>query len=322
MHAMLPLLQQTDFPALQRGQLSTLQINLGYVCNQACFHCHVNAGPNRTETISRATVDAIFGFIEQAQQQQLGLTTLDITGGAPELSPFFREIVTHARAQQLAVIDRCNLTVLLEPAQQDTIAFLADNQVEVIASLPCYLENNVDAQRGNGVFQDSITALQKLNAAGYGKADSGLLLKLVYNPQGINLPPPQNELEADYKRELKTRYNVEFSQLLTITNMPIARFGSTLVSKGLFQQYMQTLKDTYATHNLQQVMCRSLISVDYQGYLYDCDFNQMLHIPYAGKRQHISELDINKVKGEKIAVADHCYGCTAGQGSSCGGAIS
>ncbi|HEX7027320.1 MAG TPA: arsenosugar biosynthesis radical SAM (seleno)protein ArsS [Gammaproteobacteria bacterium] len=318
MHAMLPLLQHTDFPQIRRGRLETLQVNLGYKCNQSCFHCHVNAGPNRTEMMSRETLDTVLTFLETAQ-----IDTLDITGGAPELHPDFRELVVQARQSGVRVMDRCNLTVLNQPGQEGTAAFLAEHQVEIVASLPCYLENNVNAQRGDGVFQSSLVALHKLNELGYGTAGSGLLLNLVYNPVGAHLPPAQEQLETDYKRELKTRYNVEFNNLFTITNMPIARFGSTLVSKGGFEEYMQLLKSAYRKENLHNVMCRSLISVDYQGYVYDCDFNQMLKIPFGGKRgkTHLRDLMNTDLKNQPIAIADHCYGCTAGQGSSCGGAL-
>ena len=319
MHAMLPLLTKTDFPTLRRGILDTLQINLGYRCNQACFHCHVNAGPNRTEMMSEETLDTVFKFIRANTP-----STLDITGGAPELHPKFRDLIRQAKALKLNVMDRCNLTVLEEPGQEDTADFLAKHKIEIVASLPCYLEDNVDSQRGDGVFQSSIRALQQLNQLGYGKTDSGLILNLVYNPVGPYLPPAQTSLENDYKRELYERHNIVFNRLLTITNMPIARFGSTLVSEGKFANYMQLLKDAYRPENLDNVMCRHLLSVDYQGYVYDCDFNQMLKIPFgasAKQRTHLQELIDQNLTAKPIAVADHCYGCSAGQGSSCGGAL-
>lgn len=319
MHAMLPLLQHTDFPPLRRGRLETLQVNLGYKCNQACFHCHVNAGPTRTEMMSRENLESVLAFLATKS-----VAALDITGGAPELHPDFRELVVRAGELGLRVMDRCNLTVLNEPGQEHTPAFLAEQRVEIVASLPCYLESNVNAQRGEGVFQSSLAALRKLNALGYGRDGSGLTLNLVYNPVGAHLPPAQEPLEADYKRELKSRYDVEFNSLFTITNMPIARFGSTLVSKGRFEAYMLLLKNAYRRENLRNVMCRTLISVDYQGYVYDCDFNQMLKIPFGGgdkPRTHLRDLIDARLEERAIAVADHCYGCTAGQGSSCGGAL-
>ncbi|MDT8405103.1 arsenosugar biosynthesis radical SAM (seleno)protein ArsS [Sulfuriflexus sp.] len=318
MHATLPLLQESDFPALTRDGLTTLQVNLGYRCNQACLHCHVNAGPTRKEVMQRETVDEILRFLQTNQ-----LETLDITGGAPELNPHFRYLVEQARALGLHVIDRCNLTILQEPEQEDLAAFLAHHEVEIIASLPCYQEENVNSQRGDGVYASSIAALHQLNSLGYGKADSGLFLNLVYNPTGPFLPPPQAQLEADYKREL-AKQGIGFNHLFTITNLPIQRFGSTLISRGQFAGYMQLLKAAHQDTNLQQVMCRTLINIDWQGYVYDCDFNQMLNLPLtdAGHpRPHIRDMIANALQGRPIAIADHCYGCSAGQGSSCGGAL-
>ncbi len=319
-----PMLLVSDFPEIRRAELQTLQINLGYKCNLSCTHCHVAAGPNRTELMECQTVDTILAFID-AQNIQ----TLDLTGGAPEMNPEFCYLVTEARKRNVTVIDRCNLTILLEPGYEHMAEFLADNKVEVVASMPCYNEENVDKQRGKGVYDGSIEALQRLNSKGYGKADSELLLNLVYNPGGPFLPPPQQQLELDYKRELFDRFGIEFNQLFTITNMPISRFGSVLLSKGEFNNYMDLLKSSYSEENLQSVMCRSLISIDWQGYVYDCDFNQMLEMPLvssipnkiASDRVHISELLDKNLNGEPIVVANHCYGCTAGQGSSCGGAL-
>ena len=319
MHATLPLLQQTDFPSLTRTSLATLQVNLGYRCNQSCLHCHVNAGPNRTEIMERQTIDAVIAFIDGT-----ALRVLDLTGGAPELNPHFRYLVRAARSRGLEVIDRCNLTVLLEPGQHGTAGFLAENRVKVVASLPCYSEENVDAQRGEGSFGKSLEALRQLNDLGYGRPGSGRELDLVYNPQGPVLPPPQQSLEQDYKRRLAQDFGIVFNGLLTIANMPIKRFGSTLVSRGEFDSYMQLLRDAHQDANLDAVMCRSLISVDWQGHVYDCDFNQMLDLPMAGDRQgkiHISDLAGADLAGRPITVADHCYACTAGQGSSCGGAL-
>jgi radical SAM/Cys-rich protein len=297
----------------------TLQVNLGYRCNQQCLHCHVNASPKRRESMDRATVDEVLAFLARS-----GVETLDLTGGAPELNPHFRDLVREARQVGVHVMDRCNLTILSEPGQEDLAEFLAGHRVEVVASLPCYLEENVDGQRGAGVFQGSIQGLRRLNALGYGDPESGLLLNLVYNPVGPYLPPAQCALEADYRRELEARYGVRFSRLLTLANMPIQRFGSTLVSRGEFEGYMALLRGAHQDANLERVMCRSLVSVDWQGYVYDCDFNQMLGIPLrldARPRVHLRDLLGRDLEGLPIAVADHCYGCTAGQGSSCGGAL-
>ena len=319
MHATLPLLKETDFPPIQRRQLETLQVNLGYVCNQQCLHCHVNAGPKRKESMSRENIEQLLAFMDRSALKQL-----DLTGGAPELNPHFRYLVEQAGKRKVHVIDRCNLSVLQEPGQETLAAFLAKNRVEIVASLPCYMKDNVDAQRGKGVYDASMAGLKKLNALGYGQAGSGLLLKLMYNPSGPFLPPPQHQLEEDYKRELKQRFGIEFNSLLTLTNMPIQRFGSMLISKGEFDEYMHLLKTAYHRDNLQTVMCRELISVDWQGYVYDCDFNQMLDLPLQAaneSRLHLRELNQDALTGLPIVVADHCYGCTAGQGSSCGGAL-
>ncbi len=319
MRATLPLIQTTDFPAIRRRRVDTLQVNLGYKCNQSCLHCHVNAGPTRTEQMTRETVQTVLDHL-----RVFGVPTLDITGGAPELNPQFRRLVAEARALGVHVLDRCNLTILEEPGQEDLAEFLAAQRVEVIASLPCYLEENVDRQRGSGVFDKSIRALRRLNALGYGRGDSGLVLNLVYNPQGASLPPPQCNLEADYRRELGARYGVVFDKLLTLANMPIQRFGSTLISKGQFNDYMRLLRASHRDENLETVMCRSLLSVDWQGYLYDCDFNQMLGLPLrvnGTPRLHLAELSGVDLDGNPIVVMEHCYGCTAGQGSSCGGAL-
>jgi len=319
MRATLPRLETSDFPAIRRGRVETLQVNVGYKCNQTCVHCHVNAGPTRTEMMDRETVSEVIAYIKEA-----GIRTVDITGGAPELNPHFRALVLAARNLGAHVIDRCNLTVLEQPGQEETAGFLAAHSVEVVASLPCYLEENVDAQRGKGVFDGSIRALGKLNALGYGRPGSGLALNLVYNPQGPSLPPPQARLEPDYHRHLEERYGVVFNRLYVLTNMPIQRFGSTLISKGQFEPYMELLKNSYQPQNLEAVMCRSLISVDWRGYVYDCDFNQMLGLPLAWKgrpRTHLRDLARADLAGNPIVVKDHCYGCTAGQGSSCGGAL-
>jgi len=318
-HATRPLLLDTDFPAIRRDSLETLQVNLGYTCNQSCLHCHVNAGPKRKEQMSRENIDNVLRFLANTN-----IRRLDLTGGAPELNEHFRYLVSEARKHHVHVIDRCNLTILNEPGQEDLADFLAANQVEVVASLPCYLQENVDSQRGQGVYQGSIAALQRLNQLGYGKQDSGLLLNLMYNPTGTALPPEQVALEQDYKQQLGQHFGIVFNRLYTLTNMPIMRFGSTLISRGQFNSYMQMLKQAHQQSNLGTVMCRSLISIDWQGYVYDCDFNQMLGMPLLfGDRMkaHINELDMAALENNPIHVAEHCYGCTAGGGSSCGGAL-
>lgn len=318
MRETLPLLLQTDFPPLRRDRLETLQANLGYRCNQSCLHCHVAASPQRTEAMDWPTMQLLLDF---AAEQ--GVTTLDLTGGAPELNPHFRRLVAVARAQSLHVIDRCNLTILGEPGQEDLADFLATQQVEVVASLPCYLEENVNRQRGDGVFAASLTGLRRLNALGYGRPDSGLTLNLVYNPGGPSLPPEQQPLEAAYQEQLATRYDIVFNHLFALANMPIKRFGSTLLSHDEFAGYMALLKGAHRADNLPGVMCRTLLSVDWQGNVYDCDFNQMLGLPLGGRGGpvHLSALREHDFAGQPIRTADHCYGCTAGQGSSCGGAL-
>lgn len=317
MHAVLPLLQVTRFPALQRGKLDTLQVNLGYQCNQSCLHCHVNAGPSRKEMMDGETLELVLKVLVARR-----IGTLDLTGGSPELHRKFRDLVGRASALGVHVIDRCNLTVLFEAGQDNLAGFLASHKVEVVASLPCYLAENVDRQRGEGVFDKSIAALLQLNVLGYGRVESGLTLNLVYNPQGPSLPPDQVALQADYKRELFKHYGIVFNQLFVITNMPIQRFGSTLISRGQFNDYMLLLKENFSAANAASVMCRNLVSVDWQGYLYDCDFNQQLGLALPGEgRPHLRDLLQTDLQGNLIRVADHCYGCTAGQGSSCGGAL-
>lgn len=313
------LLIAREFPALKRQRLDILQVNLGYRCNLSCTHCHVNAGPRRTEMMGEEGIELVLQAIKR-----LGIKTLDLTGGAPELHPQFRLLVSEARQLGCEVIDRCNLTILQEPEQEDLAEFLANQGVIVVASLPCYTQDNVDKQRGKGVFDGSIQALRTLNQLGYGLPDTQLKLNLVYNPGGAFLPPAQQKLQADYKQRLAADWGVQFNELYTITNMPIARFGSQLISKGEFANYMQLLIDNYQPQNLTTVMCRNTISVDWQGYLYDCDFNQMLEMGLhnaAGEKRHLRELMNTDLAGEDIQVAGHCFGCTAGQGSSCGGAL-
>ena len=314
----LPLLDKISFPAIHRVKLYTLQVNVGYRCNQSCFHCHVNAGPNRTEEMTGDVADIVLEFLERRQ-----IGTLDITGGAPELNAHFRNLVRGARALGVKVMDRCNLTILEQPGQEDLAEFLAAHTVEVVASMPCYLEGNVERQRGKGVFDGSIRGLKKLNALGYGR-DHGLILNLVYNPQGPSLPPSQISLEADYKRVLGENYGIVFNKLFVLANMPIQRFGSTLITNGEFEGYLDLLQHAHLDANLDGVMCRNLISIDWRGFVYDCDFNQMLDLsmPFGGKEHvHLSDLLDTEIEGNPIRVAGHCYGCTAGQGSSCGGAL-
>ena len=307
------------FPAVTRDVLSTVQVNLGYRCNQACHHCHVDAGPNRTEMMDAETMELVYDFVVAKD-----IKRVDLTGGAPEMHPLFRSLVTRLRQQGVEVIDRCNLTILEQPEQHDLAAFLANFQVKIVASMPCHGERLVDLQRGKGVFEQSIRGLQRLNALGYGKPDTGLALDLVHNPVGASLPPPQGPLEADYKRELYTNYGVVFNQLLTITNMPIARFRHALIRDHGFEQYMQLLTSSFEASNLDHLMCRTLISVDWQGYVYDCDFNQLLDLPLGSSHQkvHLRELFSRDLGDTPVRVASHCFGCTAGQGSSCGGALS
>lgn len=323
------LLAHTDFPSIHRGSVKTLQVNLGYLCNLSCVHCHVNAGPHRTELMSREVIDLVLDVIKKRS-----ISTLDLTGGAPELNPHFRYLVKAARALDVEVIDRCNLTILQEEGQETLAQFLADQEVVVTASLPCYEEENVSAQRGKGVYERSIDALKQLNALGYGVKDN-LPLNLVYNPVGPNLPPPQVALQADYKKQLHQQHGIVFNELFTITNMPISRFGAVLLSNGGYEDYMSLLKRNYSAANLDTVMCKDLVSVDWQGNIYDCDFNQMLAFDmqlsastlaqdtssHANKPPHISRLLEDDLQGQPIAIGEHCYGCTAGQGSSCGGAL-
>ncbi len=317
MHATLPLLERTEFPPLRRNALDILQVNLGYRCNQSCVHCHVNAGPNRTEMMDRDTLRLIPKVLAARR-----IPTLDLTGGAPELHEGFQDLVRAATAQSVKVIDRCNLTILFEPGQEGLAEFLAEQKVEIVASLPCYSPANVDGQRGQGVFNKSIAALRKLNSLGYGRDGGGLILNLVYNPLDPSLPPEQGALQDSYKRELSEHFGIVFNQLFVLANMPIKRFGSTLISRGQFDDYMRLLKDNFAAANLANVMCRNLVSVDWQGYLYDCDFNQQLGLSLAGEgRPHLRDLLGEDIAERRIRVSGHCYGCTAGQGSSCGGAL-
>ena len=295
-----------------------MQINLGYLCNQACLHCHVNAGPTRKEQMTLDTIEEIVQLIDNVKPKMV-----DLTGGAPELNVHFKYLVTQITKRRISIIDRCNLTILSEPGQEDLTQFLSKHKVIVTASLPCYSEENVNSQRGDGVFERSIDGLRQLNGAGYGKGNPDLQLHLVYNPIGASLPPPQKTLEKEYKQHLSENYDVSFDSLLTITNMPIKRFGSTLISRGEFESYLQLLESSYQEKNLESVMCKTLLSIDWEGYVYDCDFNQMLGLPFgdAEKKIHVRDLKMGELDGNPIAVRDHCFGCTAGNGSSCSGAM-
>jgi len=310
----------SDFPALRRAHVQTLQVNLGYLCNQSCQHCHVGAGPRRRELMDLATMQDLLVLLKRGCFE-----VLDLTGGAPELNPHFRYLVEEASRMGVEVIDRCNLTVLFEPGQESLAQFLAEKRVHLVSSLPCYLRKNVDNQRGQGVYDKSIQALQLLNGLGYGLEESGLQLDLVFNPTGPVLPPDQAALERDYKKRLLREHGIRFNRLLTLANMPIRRFGSQLLSKGVLDDYLSLLKSAHRVENLETVMCRNLLSVDWQGRLYDCDFNQMLDMPLhlpGRKPLHVRDLCLEELEGAPIQVGDHCYGCTAGQGSSCGGALS
>ena len=304
---------------LRRAAPTTLQVNVGKRCNQACHHCHVDAGPKRTEVMTDTVAERIVTLLEGHTSIEL----LDVTGGAPELAPCFRMLVSHARRLGRRVIDRCNLTVLLEPGHEDLASFLAAHGVEIVASLPCYGPENVDAQRGPGVFERSIRVLRVLNGLGYGTPGSPLRLDLVYNPVGAHLPPPQEQLEADYRSQLSHRFGITFHRLLTITNMPINRFADQLARWGAAERYMALLVNHFNPATVDGLMCRTLVSVGYDGRLYDCDFNQMLELPlgWHGARTVWDLDDVTALDGATVATGSHCFGCTAGAGSSCGGAL-
>jgi radical SAM/Cys-rich protein len=302
----------------RRTRVTTLQVNLGRRCNQACHHCHVEAGPGRKESMDLRTVEAVLGLLERSPS----VDTLDVTGGAPELNPHFRRVVAGARALGCRVIDRCNLTVLFEPGQEDTADFLAEQGASVVASLPCYTRENVEKQRGRHVFDRSIEALQRLNRLGYAAPGSDLELDLVYNPLGPVLPPDQAELEATYREQLDRHFGVRFDRLLTLTNMPIKRFADSLARAGQDRAYLALLVNHFSPETVESLMCRSLVSVGYRGDLFDCDFNQMLEIPLGGSARTVWEIDsLDSLEGERIETSSHCFGCTAGAGSSCTGAL-
>jgi radical SAM/Cys-rich protein len=304
---------------LRRRAVDVLQVNMGRYCNLACIHCHVESGPTRKEMMSRENVEAILGFLSRTE-----IPTLDVTGGAPELHPDFDYLVVAARRLGRHVMDRCNLTVIFEPGKEYLPEFFKDQGIELVCSLPCYSEENVDKQRGKGTFDASIRALQLLNQIGYGQADSGLILSLVYNPVGPHLPPPQAKLEQDYKRILAEQFGIVFNRLYCLTNMPITRYATHLKLRGEYQRYVELLETNFNAATLDQVMCRNLISVGWDGMIYDCDFNQMLDLPMTdddGKALNILSLSIDQVLHRLIRVGNHCYACTAGAGSSCGGAL-
>ncbi len=306
---------------LRRDTITTLQINVGKLCNQACHHCHVEAGPKRKEIMQRRVAERVLELLAVSPTVQM----VDITGGAPELCPHFRLLARESRRIGRQVIDRCNLTVLFEPGQEDLAEFLATNGIEITASLPCYGPENVDQQRGRGVFDKSIAALQKLNALGYGQISSALRLNLVYNPVGAFLPPPADKLEGDYKRVLRAQFGIEFNRLFTITNMPIKRFATFLLQTGNYESYMGLLVNHFNPATVAGLMCRSLVSIGWEGTLYDCDFNQMLEIEAGAAENGLRTIwDITtfgELAGRRIATGSHCFGCTAGAGSSCGGAL-
>lgn len=309
-------LGQADLFPLQATGITVFQINVGKLCNQTCGHCHVDAGPDRLEHMTRETAEQCLRVLADTE-----IPTVDITGGAPELNQNFRWLVEQARHLGRHVIDRCNLTVLLVPSQSDLAEFLARHQVEVIASLPYFRARQTDAQRGEGVFERSIEGLQRLNRLGYGKTGSGLQLNLVYNPVGAFLPPKQEAIEAQFRKELLGRHGVEFNRLYTITNMPISRFLEFLLESGNYEGYMERLANAFNPAAAAGVMCRYTISVGWDGVLYDCDFNQMLDLPLRESPAHIRNFDLARLQHREIATSNHCYGCTAGAGSSCGGAV-
>ncbi len=311
-------LARSGLPSLRRDKVTTLQLNITKRCNLACHHCHVGSGPKRSEAADRSTAERVVELLADNPQVEL----LDLTGGAPELSAHFRFLVMEARLLGRRVIDRCNLTILFEPGQEETAEFLAAHGVEVVASLPCYTRETVERQRGRGVFSKSIEGLQRLNRLGYGLAGSPLLLDLVYNPIGAFLPPSQAELEARFRTELRELFGIEFHRLLTIANMPIQRFARDLARQGKYAEYMSLLVNHFNPDTLPELMCRGLLSVGYDGRLYDCDFNQALELDIPGRAKTIWDaVDLRELEGQPIATAEHCFGCTAGPGSSCGGAL-
>ena len=309
---------RNDLSPLRARTLHTLQVNVGKLCNQVCHHCHVDAGPQRTEVMTKKTMDLIIGVLAATP----AITTIDITGGAPEMNPHFEYFVQECRTLGRTILDRCNLTVFFVKGKDHLPRFLADHGVEIIASLPCYEEDNVDTQRGKGVFDRSMAALQQLNALGYGQKESGLILNLVYNPLGPFLPPPQATLEADFHEELGSRFGIRFNRLFTITNMPISRFLDELAESGQLEDYYTLLVNSFNPAAVEGLMCRSLLSVGWDGQLYDCDFNQMLDLPlHSQSPQHIEDFSWKLLHNRLVTINSHCFGCTAGSGSSCGGTL-
>ena len=312
-----PLLSYSDFPKIERSRIDTLQVNLGYLCNLSCTHCHVNAGPTRTELMSRSTMNSVIEALKKTE-----VSVIDMTGGSPEMNPDFKYLVDAADELGVEIWDRCNPTILVEPGYEDLPAYFKQRRIKVIASLPCYSQQNVDGQRGSGVFERSIQGLKALNTLGYGHKDSGLIVDLVYNPDEPVLPPDQATLELEYKEKLFTEHQIVFNQLYVLANMPINRFGARLLARNQFDQYVTLLEDSYREANLSKVMCRSLVSVDHEGFIFDCDFNQMmgLNTMNGNTRMHIRDLSVKSTPRE-IRIGEHCYACTAGQGSSCGGSL-
>lgn len=310
-------LEQAGMAPLNATGMTVFQINVGKLCNQTCRHCHVDAGPDRTERMSRETAELCIAALANTD-----IPTMDITGGAPELNPNFRWLVEQARALGRHVMDRCNLSVLLIPSQSDLAEFLAHHRVEVVASLPYYRASQTDAQRGEGIFEKSIEGLRLLNRLGYGREGSGLLLNLVHNPVGAFLPPKQEAIERQFRKELRSKHGIEFNHLYTITNMPVSRFLEFLIESGNYDGYMERLANAFNPAAAAGVMCRSTLSVSWDGRLYDCDFNQMLDLPVdQGAPAHIRDFDPAQLHHRRIVTRNHCYGCTAGSGSSCGGRV-
>ncbi len=309
---------KTTFPKIKKESIDTLQINIGYKCNQACKHCHVNSSPSRTEMMSEKILDLIPKIINKFK-----IKTLDITGGAPEMNPHFKKLVLSLRNQNINIIDRCNLTIFFEKGYEDLPNFLAENKVIITASLPCYEKENVEKQRGSGVFDKSINAIKILNNLGYGKTDSGLQLNLVYNPINPTLPPPQEKLESDYKKVLYEKYNITFNNLYTITNMPINRYADFLKMTGELEKYFELLANNFNKQNLKNLMCKKTLSIDWEGQIYDCDFNQQLKLKSVSGPKNLYELlNYSSLFDYQIAAKNHCFACTAGAGSSCGGSLS
>ena len=300
---------------LERSGLDVIQVNMGYRCNQACSHCHVQAGPSRPEMVTKETLSSVLDFIDSTNCKYV-----DITGGAPEMNPHFKFFVGELRSRELLIYDRCNLTILHDLVRENLPLFFKKNRVKIIASLPCFSKKNVDLQRGKGVFERSIYGLRELNKVGYGQ-EKGLTVDLVYNPGGAFLPPDSSELITDY-RSVLSEYGVKFNELLTMTNMPIKRFRDYLIRRGELEKYLSLLRENFDASNLSKVMCKKMVSIDWQGYVYDCDFNQMLNLPaLSQKRVHITKINPEHLKNSRINVGDHCYGCVAGKGSSCSGAL-